>query len=859
MAQSFGDKGQFGINYANDGTVLHSIPIIATVSLNGIPTINGIIQRRKEDETEEEHQLTIDESLQMVESTFILEEGEEEEEEEEIPDIDVEVEEEVMLMKLYKGAPNAEIETIEEEEEPMEEEESGREREKEERWKRVDGRETERVKEGEGKGEKQKWNREAMDEKVEERWKRVRMEEEQRDGRETDRVEEGGGKEEEKEVGVAIELVKEKEESAEVLLDVAEGTVQKQQQQIVFVVPHKQMPDQPMAVPLPEENASKTVSIVNEVQASTSTVETTVWQRSVVEEGKEQMTGLKQVENGGEEGRVGAVHVRQRMMDNGGTFEEETPFLELNTTQTVWREQGEVAGGGQTEGTARKMNGAEERRKLAEGEAMLRQLMQENNAKDQTVTEQTEQMHKTEPYQQQTEQKMSRNVTIERHDLNAEPKREEKNVQIVHIVKLEQKEQQPQFRHDSLYALAKNEPTANNRMDKHNQMPFTAITHNHYHTQSVADRTHYSPSPHLQNGTTSASLIARSPGPHSPFGLEPPAEDDEWRLSPKTLSRIKRLNVVMETDGKESADVIHHHPVFVKDTSRYWYKPTISREEAIAMLKDKPPRTFIVRDSNSFPGAFGLALKVAQPPAGVPSSADGNELVRHFLIEPSPKGVRLKGCSNEPVFGTLAALVYQHSITPLALPCRLILPEFDPAATPEHLNSNQALLERGAACNVTFLCSVDTESLTGPEALRRSTAHCFELLQRRELRAVSVHFKVSSQGITLTDNTRSMFFRRHYPANKVTFAGIDPESRVFDNNNVSQLPPTYVRQAPIFGFVARKCVVSDHSGSVDNACHLFAELDPDQPASAVVRFITNVMMPIGRAQLHQIHQNVNSQ
>ena len=29
------------------------------------------------------------------------------------------------------------------------------------------------------------------------------------------------------------------------------------------------------------------------------------------------------------------------------------------------------------------------------------------------------------------------------------------------------------------------------------------------------------------------------------------------------------------------------------------------------------------------------------------------ELVRHFLIEPTPKGVKLKGCSNEPVFGKI--------------------------------------------------------------------------------------------------------------------------------------------------------------------------------------------------------------
>ena len=116
---------------------------------------------------------------------------------------------------------------------------------------------------------------------------------------------------------------------------------------------------------------------------------------------------------------------------------------------------------------------------------------------------------------------------------------------------------------------------------------------------------------------------------------------------------------------------------------------------AINMLRDKSPGTFVVRDSNSFPGAFGLALKVSKPPEGVPVG-DGTELVRHFLIEPSPKGVKLKGCNNEPVFGTLAALVYQHSITPMALPCRLILPEYDPASTPEHLNAAQALLEQGA-------------------------------------------------------------------------------------------------------------------------------------------------------------------
>ena len=52
-----------------------------------------------------------------------------------------------------------------------------------------------------------------------------------------------------------------------------------------------------------------------------------------------------------------------------------------------------------------------------------------------------------------------------------------------------------------------------------------------------------------------------------------------------------------------------------------------------------------------------------------------NELVRHFLIEPNTRGVRLKGCVNEPIFGSLSALIYQHTLTQLALPCKLALPD----------------------------------------------------------------------------------------------------------------------------------------------------------------------------------------
>uniref|UniRef100_A0A665TDP9 PTB domain-containing protein n=1 Tax=Echeneis naucrates TaxID=173247 RepID=A0A665TDP9_ECHNA len=85
------------------------------------------------------------------------------------------------------------------------------------------------------------------------------------------------------------------------------------------------------------------------------------------------------------------------------------------------------------------------------------------------------------------------------------------------------------------------------------------------------------------------------------------------------------------------------------------------------------------------------------------------------------------------------------------------------------------LLKQGAACNVLYLNSVETESLTGPEAVSKATK-CTLALSPRPVATV-VHFKVSSQGITLTDSKRRLFFRRHYPINSVTFSSLDPQDQ----------------------------------------------------------------------------------
>ncbi|XP_039462607.1 tensin isoform X1 [Oreochromis aureus] len=282
---------------------------------------------------------------------------------------------------------------------------------------------------------------------------------------------------------------------------------------------------------------------------------------------------------------------------------------------------------------------------------------------------------------------------------------------------------------------------------------------------------------------------------------------------------------------------------FVQDTSKYWYKPDISREQAISLLKDREPGAFVIRDSHSFRGAYGLAMKVACPPPTVQQNKKvgdmTNELVRHFLIETNPKGVRLKGCPNEPYFGCLSALVYQHSMTPLALPCKLMIPTKDPNEEALELTTPTdpvvELLKQGAvqkvpeeahACNVLYINSVDMESLTGPQAIAKAIS---QTLSTNPLpAATTVHFKVSTQGITLTDSQRKVFFRRHYPINTVTYCDTDPQDRKWGKEGGGSVR--------LFGFVARK-----QGSTTDNVSHLFAELDPDQPASAIVNFVSKMM------------------
>ncbi|SPP84560.1 tensin [Drosophila guanche] len=260
---------------------------------------------------------------------------------------------------------------------------------------------------------------------------------------------------------------------------------------------------------------------------------------------------------------------------------------------------------------------------------------------------------------------------------------------------------------------------------------------------------------------------------------------------------------------------------FARSSAKFWYKPNLSREDAIALLASAQPGTFLVRDSTTYKNAYGLVVRVAQPPAG------SQELVRHFLIEPTREGVRLKGCENEPVFTSLSALVFEHSINRLALPCLLRLPEEDIVPGLVATPAQQHLLTHGAATNVLWLYSCDTESLTGNEAIRKAIRLMYA--QQKLPEPTEVHFKVTSQGITLTDNTRKKFFRKHYTADVISHCAIDPESRMWTGEGQTE-------KKTIFAFVARR----SHS-SKDNQCHVFCDLSVSQPAAAIVSFANRTL------------------
>ncbi|XP_030077298.1 tensin-4 isoform X2 [Microcaecilia unicolor] len=342
----------------------------------------------------------------------------------------------------------------------------------------------------------------------------------------------------------------------------------------------------------------------------------------------------------------------------------------------------------------------------------------------------------------------------------------------------------------------------------------------------------------LVNGCSEHSDFSPNPlKSHRTFGRRRISSNSNPFSEPASLIKTSSdsfLSTSSNNPGRDGQPTMK----FVMDTSKYWFKPNITRDQAIERLKNREPGSFVVRDSTSYRGSFGLAMKVPASPSAARTKTgdDTADCVRHFLIESSAKGVHLKGASEEPYFGSLSALVYQHAITSLSLPCKLLIPKTDFFDGEGTTNSSPELavsqLTKAAACNVLYLNSVSTETLTGGSAVHKAVSATFE--SESLPTPTIVHFKATEQGITLTDVQRKVFFRRHYPLSALSFCGVDPENRAWQKQ---------CRTSRIFGFVAKS-----PTDGAENVCHLFAEYDVVQPISPVISFVGNLLQSLERIQ-----------
>ncbi|EDV26470.1 uncharacterized protein TRIADDRAFT_54505 [Trichoplax adhaerens] len=213
-----------------------------------------------------------------------------------------------------------------------------------------------------------------------------------------------------------------------------------------------------------------------------------------------------------------------------------------------------------------------------------------------------------------------------------------------------------------------------------------------------------------------------------------------------------------------------------------WYKPTLSQKEVTDILGSSSIGSFVVRDSTSFKDAFDLAIK------------SGFNKTEHFLIEPVELGVQIKGYDNEPAFCSLSALIQQHTLTSLALPCKLSRPE--------------------SAFNVMYLGSINVERVNDSETLNLCISKFMSYSSRDE--PIPVSFKASLEGVTLTD------------VNKM-------QSDVL-NQATNNINPKKLQASQHFGFVTK-----DVSQLFDT-CWLFTDIDPSESSSTIAELV-NFLLP----------------
>ena len=90
--------------------------------------------------------------------------------------------------------------------------------------------------------------------------------------------------------------------------------------------------------------------------------------------------------------------------------------------------------------------------------------------------------------------------------------------------------------------------------------------------------------------------------PSLPAVVSPPS-----RIRPPKPVPYARPSSPSQLDSK----LLTEQLIVAKRLMSDWYRPSMTREEAISHLRDKDPGQFILRDSTTVRGGYGLCIKVS--------------------------------------------------------------------------------------------------------------------------------------------------------------------------------------------------------------------------------------------------------
>ncbi|CAH8608620.1 unnamed protein product [Schistosoma intercalatum] len=383
----------------------------------------------------------------------------------------------------------------------------------------------------------------------------------------------------------------------------------------------------------------------------------------------------------------------------------------------------------------------------------------------------------------------------------------------------------------------------------------------------------YAPGLEQQDGfrtlaTTNYHREMHTSGPQSPY-LGTIRHNSQYETTPIVNRSVVQQSVIpFSPNGSLSGtnigvDIVDGDTVGMRqvlDTSKYWYLPGISRPDVIALLRDKEPGTFVIRNSNTYADSFGLALKIPPNSPRVISNKEDiqSEWVRHFLIGTVPmhdgrgNGVHLRGFSSDPTFPSLAAFVHYHIHKQGALPCTLRLPIFNNQTLYNQQRTTineqtvyglepslQTILPttNTMSTDMLYLGSVEVDRLENMNAAIRGIGKIISLAQSYTdglPKRCEVQIKViPHEGITFTEKYRRAAWRKTIKPNNLLWCGLDPENREF---NDAELRSKGMYGSKIFALVARKQRFWLH----DNVVYVFCEIDHNHSAIQLVRFINSI-------------------